>query len=271
MAAGPRDLPTPADSAARELHRLLAAHRRMAVFTGAGVSTESGIPDFRSPGGIWTRYDPRQFTFQRYVESAEVRALAWRMRREFFAAAPAPNAAHKAIAALELAGRSPGVVTQNIDGLHAAAGSRTVVELHGTARDVICIGRAPRHGRPEGCGFRVATTWVFEALDRGEEDPACPRCGGLLKSATISFGQAMDEDAMVAAHELITGGDAVLVVGSSLQVHPAAAVPELALEHGLPLAIVNAEPTPLDEVADVVVHGRAGEVLGPVVAAVLEG
>ncbi|WP_370325585.1 NAD-dependent deacetylase [Euzebya sp.] len=146
-----------------------------------------------------------------------------------------------------------------------------MVELHGTARRVVCIGAAPRHGRPAGCGFEADTTWAFEAVDAGEEDPACPRCGGLVKSATISFGQAMDDDAMVAAHELIRAADVVLVVGSSLQVYPAAAVPELALQNGQPLAIVNAEPTPLDAAADVVVHGRAGEVLAPAVAAVLEG
>ena len=120
---------------------LLAASQRIVGFTGAGVSTESGIPDFRSPGGVWTRYDPRNFEFDRYVEDPDVRRLSWEMRREFFAAGARPNPAHHAFAALERAGRSPGVITQNIDGLHQDAGSQHVVELHGTAREVLCIGR----------------------------------------------------------------------------------------------------------------------------------
>ena len=127
--------------------------RRVVAFTGAGISTESGIPDFRSPGGIWTRYDPADFTFSRYVESARVRELSWQMRREFLAEGYAPNPGHLALARLEQAGRSPGVITQNIDGLHQEAGSRTVVEVHGTAREVMCIGHAPA-ARPAG-GLRV--------------------------------------------------------------------------------------------------------------------
>ncbi len=251
------------------LHDFLADHGRVVVFTGAGVSTESGIPDFRSPGGVWTRYDPRDLTFQRYVESPDVRALTWAMRREFFATDARPNPAHHAIARLEQEDRSPGVITQNIDGLHRAAGSSTVVELHGTARTVGCIGAAPRGGVPDGCGFAADTTWAFDRIDAGVADPSCPRCGGLVKSATISFGQAMDESVMDAAYRLIDVADAMLVVGSSLEVHPAAGLPSLALGQGMGLAIVNAEPTVQDDLADVVVHGRAGEVLPGAVAAVL--
>ena len=231
------------------------------MFTGAGVSTESGIPDFRSPGGVWTRYDPRQLTFDRYVASAEVRAQSWAMRREFFAADPRPNPAHHAIARLETAGRGLGVVTQNIDGLHQAAGSREVVELHGTARQVMCIGIAPTAGVPDGCGFRTDTAWAFAQIDAGNPDPACPDCGGLVKSATVSFGQAMPDRALTRAGELTAKADLVVAVGSSLQVYPAADLPAAAVRAGVPLAIVNDEPTPLDGIATTVVRGRAGEIL----------
>lgn len=271
----PRRVGQPATAAASvpsmpaaALTRFLTDARALVVFTGAGVSTESGIPDFRSPGGVWTRYDPRELTFSRYVASAEVRATSWAMRRELFASGARPNAAHRSIAELELAGRSVGVITQNIDGLHVAAGSPTVVEIHGTAREVGCIGHAPR-AAPEGCGFRADTTWAFDAIDAGDPDPRCPACGGLVKSATISFGQAMDPTSLIAAEDLVAAADAMLVVGSSLVVHPAAGLPDVAAARGIPLAIVNDEPTPSDPLADVVVRGRAGEVLPAAVAAAL--
>lgn len=244
-----------------ELADLLAASRRVTTFTGAGVSTESGIPDFRSPGGVWTRYDPRDFTFDRYVESPEVRASSWAMRKEFFAREVMPNPAHRAIARIEAAGRAHGVITQNIDGLHQLAGSTEVVEIHGTAREVMCIGHAPRQGIPDGCGFTASYTWAFEQLDAGDPDPACPECGGLVKSATVSFGQTLLPDVIERAAELAATGDLMLAVGSSLQVWPAADLPELAVRSGVPLVIVNDEPTPLDDLATLVVRGRAGEVL----------
>jgi len=244
-----------------DLAGLLQGSRRVTTFTGAGVSTESGIPDFRSPGGIWTRYDPRDFTFDRYVESAEVRANAWAMRREFFEQDIRPNAAHRAIARIEQAGRGHGVVTQNIDGLHQLAGSTEVVEVHGTAQEVVCIGPAPRQGIPDGCGFRTHHTWALERIDAGDPDPSCPQCGGLVKSATVSFGQVLDERVLERAAELVATSDLLLAVGSSLQVWPAADLPELAVRSGARLAIVNDEPTPLDDLATVVARGRAGEVL----------
>ncbi len=247
---------------------LLASAERVVGFTGAGVSTESGIPDFRSPGGVWTRYDPRNFEFDRYVADPAVRRSSWEMRREFFAAGARPNPAHRALAALERAGRSPGTITQNIDGLHQDAGSRHVVELHGTAREVICIGE-PHGPEPEGCGWRADHTWAFERLDAGEDDPACPRCGRLVKSATISFGQLLDASAVEAAVDLVRSCDLLLTVGSSLQVHPAAGLPAEAVARGSRLVIVNDEPTPYDDLADLVVRGRAGEVLGPAVEQVL--
>ena len=252
-----------------DLVSILSESSRTVGFTGAGVSTESGIPDFRSPGGVWTRFDPSQFTFSRYVESAEVRVRAWEMRREFFATPFAPNPAHVALARLEQAGRSPGVVTQNIDGLHQAAGSRNVIELHGTAREVMCIGHAPRLGRPDGCGFRAPHTWALGRIDAGDPDPRCPDCGGLVKSATVSFEQALFPGVVEAAYDLVASADLLVVVGSSLQVYPAAGLPEVAVDHGARLVIVNAEPTPFDDIAALVVRGRAGEVLGPAVDAVL--
>jgi len=244
-----------------ELADLLAAARRVTTFTGAGVSTESGIPDFRSPGGVWTRYDPRDFTFDRYVESAEVRAGSWAMRREFFAKEVQPNPAHRAIARLEATGRGHGVVTQNIDGLHQLAGSTEVVEIHGTAREVMCIGHSPRHGMPDGCGFTAPYTWAFGRLDAGDPDPACPMCGGLVKSSTVSFGQVLLPGVVERANELVTTADLMLAVGSSLQVWPAAELPVSAVGAGVPLVIVNDEATPLDDLATLLVRGRAGEVL----------
>lgn len=256
--------PEPDDPCAA-LAELLTASRRVLFFTGAGVSTESGIPDFRSPGGVWTRYDPRVMTFDRYVASVDVRRSSWQMRREFFAAGALPNPAHRAMALLESAGRSVGVVTQNIDGLHTDAGSRVVVELHGSARRVGCIGAAPRNGVPAGCGWTAATEWAFERVDAGDDDPCCPRCAGLVKSTTISFGQVMDSTALDSARDLLEAADALVVVGSSLQVYPAAALPERAVERGLRCALVNHEPTPLDVLMDVVVLGAAGELLPPAV------
>jgi NAD-dependent deacetylase len=253
------------------LAALLAEARATVAFTGAGVSTESGIPDFRSPGGVWTRYNPRDFTFSKYVASADVRARAWRMRREFWAVAPQPNPAHRALTELERHGRLVGVVTQNIDGLHQAAGTKTVVELHGTSREVICIGERPRAGVPAGCGFRAGTHWAFDRLDDGEFDPRCPRCEGLVKSATVSFGQNLFPGVLDAATDLVARADLVLAAGSSLQVYPAAELPAAAARSGTPLAIVNDEPTPLDALATVVVRGRAGKVLRAAVARLLGG
>ncbi len=241
--------------------RLLSGAARCAGFTGAGISTESGIPDFRSPGGVWTRYDPRDFTFSKYVRSPEVRERAWAMRREFWQGDPQPNPAHRALARLELAGRLAGVVTQNIDGLHEAAGSQRVVELHGTSREVMCIGVAPRAGTPAGCGFRAPTAWAFARCDAGERDPACPDCGGIVKSATVSFGQNLFPGSLEEAEALVASADLLVAVGSSLQVHPAAGLPVLAVRAGARLVICNDEPTPLDDLATLVVRGRAGTVL----------
>ena len=241
-------------------------------FTGAGVSTESGIPDFRSPGGVWTRYDPMDFTFERYVESADVRARSWEMRREFFGTPFEPNPAHHAFAALEKAGRCRGVVTQNIDGLHQAAGSREVVELHGTAVLVMCKGPPDAirgTGPPAGWGFRAHWTWPNAQVDAGDPDPRCPGCGGLVKSATVSFEQVLFPGVVERAYGLAATCDLMIAAGSSLQVYPAAGLPQVAVGHGARLVIVNDEETPLDDLAVLVVRGKAGETLGPAVAKAL--
>jgi NAD-dependent deacetylase len=256
-------------AADRSLGDLIADASRVLGFTGAGISTESGIPDFRSPGGVWTRYDPADFTFGRFVESARVRERSWQMRRELLGEGYLPNPGHLALARLEAAGRSLGVVTQNIDGLHRDAGSRHVVELHGTAREVMCIGHEPRHGVPDGCGFRAPVTWAFERVDAGDLDPSCPVCGGLVKSATVSFEQVLFPEVVADAVRLAESTDLMVAVGSSLVVYPAADLPLRALRAGARLVIVNDEPTPYDELADLVVRGRAAAVLQDAVDAVL--
>ncbi len=262
--------PAPDETVVHVLASLVAAASRAVVVTGAGVSTGSGLPDFRSPTGLWTRYDPREMTFQRHVAEPAVRRAGWEMRREFLTAGARPNGAHRAIAALEDDGHVAGVVTQNIDGLHQEAGSRRVVELHGTARRSGCIGAAPTGGVPAGCGWSGPTLGVLERIDAGERDPACPDCGGILKPATISFGQAMDVAAVEAAWSLVDRADLVLVVGTSLQVYPAASLVPTAHEMGIPLAICNAEPTPHDPLARVLSRERVELVL-PAVVEVVRG
>ena len=251
-----------------ELVELMRESRTIVGFTGAGVSTESGIPDFRSPGGVWTRFDPRDFEFDRYVASADVRIRSWQMRREFFSVPFAPNPAHYAFARLEAAGLSPGVVTQNIDGLHQEAGSRNVIELHGTARTVMCIGESPAFGMPDGCGWETPHEWALAQVDAGNGDPRCPSCGGLVKSATVSFGQQLFPGVVEAAVSLVRSADLLVVAGSSLQVYPAAGLPLEAVDARL--VIVNDEPTPFDDAAALVVRGRAGSVLGAAVDALLD-
>lgn len=276
-------MPTPTDSssdpaadpAAGEPSRgfgvlvgLVTSATSIVAVTGAGVSTGSGLPDFRSPTGVWTRHDPRQMTFDRHVESARVRRAGWAMRREFLDAGARPNPAHVALAELQSGGRLSTIITQNIDELHQEAGATRVVELHGTAHVSACIGTAPRRGRPQGCGWRSPTREVLARVDAGDHDPACLDCGGLLKAATISFGQALDDDTVAAAWQAVEEADLLLAIGTSLQVHPAASLVPAATERGVPVAILNAEPTPFDRLADVVLRDPVEVVLPELVRAV---
>ena len=226
---------------AREL--VLGAESAVA-FTGAGMSTASGVPDFRSPGGIWSRYKP--VPFPEFVASAEARRQYWRYKKETYDdfARARPNPGHRALAALEDGGRLRGVVTQNIDGLHQEAGSRFVLELHGTNRRVVCI----------RCKAEWPAADIQARLVAGCEVPECDHCGGILKAATVSFGQALPEDVLKAGFYVAATADVLLVLGSSLVVHPAASIPSAAAEAGARLVIVNREPTPLDGLAEVVLR-----------------
>ena len=227
--------------------------RRIVVFTGAGISTESGIPDFRSPGGIWTKFDPREFTFQRFVGEIEVRRRAW----QFFRAIPwsdvKPNRAHYAVAELEKLGKLDCVITQNIDGLHQMAGNAPdrVIELHGTTRYVVCL----------DCNKRWTREEIEEWLDDGVEIPLCDACGGIMKSATISFGQSMPVEETREAEERSRRCDLCIVIGSSLVVYPAAYMPIHAVRSGARLVIINNDPTPLDTEASIVLNAGAGETM----------
>jgi NAD-dependent deacetylase len=238
---------------------LLARARRIVVLTGAGVSTDSGIPDFRSPTGLWTRYDPRLLRFSRYVRDPEVRRLAWRLRRELHLLDARPNAAHHACVRLAQLGRLAGVVTQNIDGLHTDAGldPGLVCEVHGTARFVICL----------TCADRTSMASAIGRLDAGEDDPPCLRCGGVLKADTVSFGQNIPESAWARALALAEDCDGFVAAGSSLVVYPVAELPLIARAHGAPLVIINREPTPLDDAADSVCAGEVGTLLPALVEA----
>jgi NAD-dependent deacetylase len=235
----------------RRLVDLLADAGTIVAFTGAGISTESGIPDFRGPQGLWTTIDPSEFTIENYVSNAEHRRRVWRMRMERASERYEPNAGHVALAALERMGKLGCVITQNIDGLHQAAGNTIVLELHGTTHWVKCL----------GCDARLPNEPVFARIRAGDEDPHCEDCGGLLKSATVSFGEMLPTDVIEEAFMRAENADAVLVVGSSLVVYPAAGIPLAAARAGARLAIVNAEPTPMDDIASIVLHGAAGEIL----------
>jgi len=224
------------------------------AFTGAGISTESGIPDFRGPDGFWKRNDASKFTIQNYVRDPEHRKERWRMAAQgssFMHAKAEPNAGHIALARLEELGVIRGVITQNVDGLHQDAGSVNVLELHGTSKKVGCL----------SCGERWPNTVVLERVQAGEDDPHCTYCGGILKSATISFGQQLPPDVVAEAERWSVEADFFLVVGSSLVVSPANAFPGVAKRMGAKLAIVNREPTDLDGMFDEVVLADAGPTL----------
>ena len=240
------------------LDRLAALLRdadQIVVLTGAGISTESGIPDFRGPQGVWTK-DPaaeRKATIQHYVEDAEHRRNVWRNRAGSELFAGQPNSGHRALAELERKANVHTLVTQNVDGLHQAAGSSPaiVIEIHGTVHEAKCL----------QCGWRGPMEETLARVRAGEGDPACLECGGMLKSATISFGENLVPEDLMRAQRAADGADVFLAIGTSLGVYPAAALPEHALRAGAALAILNGEPTPFDAVADFVFRDRLGEVL----------
>ncbi len=239
------------------LAQLLAASRRAVVFTGAGISTESGIPDFRSPGGIWSRYKP--VMFDDFLRSESARRDSWRLKFQFDESLreARPNRGHRAVAELVRQGAVTNVITQNVDGLHQAAGvpDAQVIELHGNTTYAHCL----------DCGERHDLAPIRTAFLRDETLPVCTACGGLVKTATISFGQAMPAEPMARAERATRECDLFLVLGSSLVVQPAAGFPLLAKRHGARLAIVNREPTPLDQEADLVLHEPIGATLGAAV------
>ena len=242
------------DDGVAQLSRMLGESGRIAVFTGAGISTESGIPDFRSPGGVWDRYKP--IPFDEFMASEEARRESWRRK---FAVDPtiagaAPNRGHRAVARLVAEGRASAVITQNIDGLHQASGvpAERVIELHGNGTYAACL----------DCGDRYELAPLREAFAENGTVPSCAACGGIVKSATVSFGQAMPEAAMAAAERETRACDLFLALGSSLVVYPAAGFPALACETGARLAIVNREPTPLDSLAALALRLEIGAALG---------
>ena len=217
------------------------------MLTGAGISTASGIPDFRGPNGLWTR-DPRAAQTSdigHYMADPDVRRRAWQGRLAWFERAPQPNAGHRCLAAFGRTGRLHGLLTQNVDGLHQAGGSdaTAVLEVHGTVRSVRCL----------DCGDTTPTEQVLDRVRSGEADPACTACGGLLKTATVSFGQSLDAGVLERAFTLAATCDLFLAVGTTLAVHPIAHTAVVAVEAGQPLVILNAEPTVMDDLASAVV------------------
>lgn len=242
------------DTAVNRLRDLIEGAQNIVPFTGAGISTECGIPDFRSPGGLWTQNKPIQF--EDFVSSREMRNESWRRRfaMEDSIGGAKPGRGHLALASLYRAGKVPGLVTQNIDNLHQDSGfaADDIVELHGNTTYAHCL----------DCAQRYELSWVRQKFEAGGRAPDCD-CGGYIKTATVSFGQAMPTDAMQRAEALTTGCDLFLAIGSSLVVWPAAGFPLLAKRNGAALVIINREPTEFDEIADLVVHYDIGDVLEP--------
>ena len=238
---------------------MIAQSKKLVVFTGAGLSTESGISDFRSPGGVWSRFDPSEFTFQKFLSSEESREKYWAFSTSSWGemTKAKPNTGHKAIAELESIGKLDCVITQNIDGLHQGSGipEEKVIELHGTARWVSCL----------DCGQRYPREQIQDRLKGGVKVPRCDSCGGIMKPATISFGQAMPERETRQAENRAYACDLFLVAGSSLVVYPAAQMPLIAKDNGARLIIINLSPTPHDPYADIVIHDQTGPALSQII------
>jgi NAD-dependent protein deacetylase/lipoamidase len=247
------------DSALAQAMPWLRHAQRILVFTGAGISTESGIPDFRGPNGVWKTTDPNRYTIQSYVSDRAVRVERWQARLEGRFTGAEPNEAHHAITRLQQAGLAPVIVTQNIDGLHQKAGSVDVIELHGTTNEAACL----------ECARRMPIGVALDRVREGDVDPHCELCGGLLKTATISFGQPLVTADLNRAVEEARLADVCLAVGSTLSVWPAAGIPVETIRHGGRLVIVNEGATDLDGMAALVVSGRAGTVLPELATALL--
>ena len=232
---------------------LLRGASRVLVFTGAGVSTESGIPDFRGPDGLWSKVDPDDFTLSRYLTSSAARKRSWMRWSTSPIRGARPNAAHVAIVDLARMGRLEGCVTQNIDGLHQAAGlpDELTVELHGNVWSVRCL----------ACPAGWPTGEVFDRVENGDEDPHCPHCGGIIKLTVVSFGQAMPAWEMDRAYAMAGDADAVVAVGTTLSVWPAADIPLAAARRGVPFVIVNMGHTDFDAAADIKIEQPAGKTL----------
>ena len=241
----------PSEEDIKTLAGLLGEAERGVAFTGAGISTESGIPDFRSPGGVWSRHQP--VMYQDFLRDASERRRYWQIRKESVPAfdAAEPNAGHCALARLEDMGKLTAVITQNIDELHQRAGSRRVLEVHGTAMKVACL----------SCGKQSSGMEIQARLEAGEEEPACDDCGGFLKSMTVSFGQDLPTDVWEEAVRLSQSCDLFLAMGSSLVVHPAAGLPQAAKSAGAKLVIINRDETALDVLADKVIDAGIGETM----------
>ena len=242
-------------SAVRRAAELIDAARAVTVLTGAGISTDSRIPDFRGPQGVWTKNPgaEKQATLQHYLADAEVRRLAWRNRLDSPVWAAEPNPGHRALLRLEERGKLHLLITQNIDGLHHAAGSNPdrIVEIHGSAREVVCL----------ECDFRAPMQVALDRVRQGDDDPHCPDCDGILKSATISFGQNLVFEDLRRAEAAAQSCDLLLAVGSTLSVFPIANVVPVARSRGAAVVIVNGSPTEMDHLADVVVRGSISELL----------
>ena len=238
-----------------EVAHWIDAARRIVVLTGAGISTDSGIPDFRGPQGVWTRNPAaeKQSTIQNYLADKEVRKAAWRGRLEHTAWTARPNRGHEALVELERRGKLHALITQNVDELHQIAGNSPdkVIEVHGTIRRVMCW----------DCGERAPMEKALARVRAGEEDPACRSCGGVLKSDTISFGQALVPEVIDRAMTVAGEADLMLAIGSTLQVYPVAGAVPLAKRAGARVVIINAEPTGMDDIADAVLRGSIGDIL----------
>lgn len=252
------------EEACEQIAELIVNSSKIVIFTGAGISTESGIPDFRSPGGIWSKYDPDVFTYQRFLYDADARKMHWRLLcdDEFLPQDVQPNAAHRAIAELGELGKLDCVITQNVDFLHEDGGSYpgTVFHLHGTLGRVKCI----------DCGKLILMEEVRQWIAAGTEVPECPDCSGLLKPDAVFFGEALPERELLESQRRAMACDLCIVIGSSLVVYPAALIPQYAVQSGARLVIINRDRTGLDHRADVCVHESAGRTMSRVIEQVRE-